>query len=420
MSARGAGAAVNDYDAIVIGAGPAGSAAAILLARAGWSVALVEKQAFPRRKVCGECIAASNLPLLEGLGLGAALAETAGPELRRMALLHGAHAVLAELPAAADGRYGWGRALGRETLDTLLVTQARRAGATVLQPCAVVAIDGAAGHWRCSVRDAAAGARTLTSRVAIAAHGSWETLPSGRDQRRRRRGDAELFAFKANFRNAALEPGCLPVLALDGGYGGMVVADAGIATLACCVRRDRLRALRAGAAGHAAGEVVEAWLRSQIAGVGAALQGAARDGPWLASGPIDPGIRLRGDDQLLRIGNAAGEAHPILGEGISMAVQSAGLLCAQLLGPSGRGRPGDGAWHADSARRYAAQWRRQFAPRLALAAAFAHVAMRPVASAALVSITRRWPGLLTRGARWGGKVRSAAEPDLYRLLGEVP
>ncbi|MEO8808750.1 MAG: FAD-dependent oxidoreductase, partial [Rhodanobacter sp.] len=49
------------YDAIIVGAGPAGSTAAILLAKAGWSVALVEKHAYPRRKVCGECIAATNL-----------------------------------------------------------------------------------------------------------------------------------------------------------------------------------------------------------------------------------------------------------------------------------------------------------------------------------------------------------------------
>ena len=53
----------TSFDAVIIGAGPAGSAAAIWLARAGWSVALVEKQAFPRRKVCGECMAASNRPL---------------------------------------------------------------------------------------------------------------------------------------------------------------------------------------------------------------------------------------------------------------------------------------------------------------------------------------------------------------------
>ena len=69
----------TSFDAVIIGAGPAGSAAAIWLARAGWSVALVEKQAFPRRKVCGECMAASNRPLLDALGIGAAFEAAAGP-----------------------------------------------------------------------------------------------------------------------------------------------------------------------------------------------------------------------------------------------------------------------------------------------------------------------------------------------------
>ncbi len=57
------------FDAIVVGAGPAGSTVAIQLARAGWSVTLIERQRFPR-KVCGECIAASNLPLLAALDGG--------------------------------------------------------------------------------------------------------------------------------------------------------------------------------------------------------------------------------------------------------------------------------------------------------------------------------------------------------------
>src|SRR4029450_7774732 len=109
------------HDAIVIGAGPAGSAVAILLAHAGWSVALVEKQSFPRPKVCGECIAASNLPLLDALGVGTAFAQVAGPALRHVALLRGARAVEAALPPAPDPRRPWGRALGRERLDTLLL-----------------------------------------------------------------------------------------------------------------------------------------------------------------------------------------------------------------------------------------------------------------------------------------------------------
>ncbi len=124
----------TDYEAIVIGAGPAGSTAAILLADAGWSVALVEKQRFPRRKVCGECVAASNLPLFDALGIGDAFAAMAGPELRRTALMSGAHTVCADLPAGADVKHRWGRALGREHLDTLLLARAVVAGAAVLQP----------------------------------------------------------------------------------------------------------------------------------------------------------------------------------------------------------------------------------------------------------------------------------------------
>src|SRR5204862_4938424 len=102
------------FDAVVIGAGPAGSATAILLARAGWSVALVERQRFPRRKVCGECIAASNLPLLHALGVGAEVERIAGAELRRVALLRGGDSIVAPLPAAEAPGRRFGRALGRE------------------------------------------------------------------------------------------------------------------------------------------------------------------------------------------------------------------------------------------------------------------------------------------------------------------
>ena len=123
-AARGRSRAIMNtgFDAIIIGAGPAGSTAAILLARAGWSVALVEKQRFPRRKVCGECIAASNLPLLDALGIGAGIRRQ-----RRAGIAPGRadarRAHVRRRPAAPPHMtsHAWGRALGRETLDTLLL-----------------------------------------------------------------------------------------------------------------------------------------------------------------------------------------------------------------------------------------------------------------------------------------------------------
>ena len=198
------------------------------------------------------------------------------------------------------------------------------------------------------------------------------------------------------------------MLSFNGGYGGMVTADRNVTTLACCIRADRLEGCRREAPGLSAGEAVLAYLKRECKGVADALDSAQRKGAWLASGPIDPGIRLSNNDSEFRVGNAAGEAHPIIGEGMSMAMQSAWLLCAQLLTsnqPSAR--LSDPSWQRAVHQRYAAEWRQHFAPRLRLAAAFAHVAMRPTLSSALLPLLNRWPGLLTQGARWGGKVNCA-------------
>ena len=102
--------------------------------------------------MCGECLAASNLPLLDALGVGADFNAQAGPELRQVALMRGQRTVLAELPTAVHPQHGWGRALGRETLDSLLLTRAHASGATVLQPWALQRISGAAGQYQCTVR----------------------------------------------------------------------------------------------------------------------------------------------------------------------------------------------------------------------------------------------------------------------------
>lgn len=411
------------YDMLIVGGGPAGATAATLLARAGWSVAVVEKQAFPRRKVCGECIAASNLPLLQALGIDlAAFKAAAGAPLRRVAVLQGAQQLYFDLPAASQAGMEWGHALGRETLDPLLLDLAREAGAVVWQPWAVDALEGAPGAFRCTLRSAATAQRAvLTAPLAILANGSWEPLPAQRAQRRTERRDSDLFAFKANFRAGVLPPGLLPVLSFAGGYGGMVVAGAGVLTLACCVRADRLEQWRRACPGQSAGEAVEAMLRREIAGVGAALRTAVREHPWMASGPLHPGVHLRANDAVLRIGNAAAEAHPIIGEGMSMAMQSAWLLCAQLLegsashqrsavAPRQRSAHDLALWQSQVARRYARLWHRQFGQRLRVAALLAHAAMRPRWSAPVLQwVGQRWPSLPTRGVEWCGKTRTV--PD---------
>jgi flavin-dependent dehydrogenase len=328
--------------------------------------------------------------------------------------------VVAPLPTAT-GTHRFGRALGREHLDTLIADAAGAAGATRWQPWSLQEITGSVGRFTLRVRkeegsDASTGDVELGAALVVAAHGSWQPLPSERAERREARAAGDLFAFKANFRAATLAGDLLPVLSFAGGYGGMVVGDEGVLTLAGCVREERLRALRVAHPGLRAGEAFEAMLRSECAGVAAVLAAAAREGAWLASGPLRPGVRVDTDDGVFRVGNAAGEAHPIVGEGISMALQSAFILAALIAPERAALTSGPGAAGAQARARaaYARAWRRNFARRLAIAAAFAHVAMRPGAAAAAWPLVRRWPGLLTVGARWTDKTRCA--PEAARLL----
>jgi 2-polyprenyl-6-methoxyphenol hydroxylase-like FAD-dependent oxidoreductase len=403
-----------DYDVVVIGAGAAGSAASILLAEAGWRVAVVEQNRYPRRKVCGECIAAGNLPLLDGFGLGAAFRASAGPELKQVAWMDAGGTVTADMPPCTSGPYAYGRALGRDRLDTLLVQRAKDLGVVVLQPAKVRSVSGEPGDFHCAVdfpgeHAASAERRTLRSPVVIDAHGSWERNPVsmvGAKPPRHRRSD--LLAFKATFRHAALPAGLLPVLSLPGGYGGMVVGDDGRTTLACCLRRDALARCRNRYPGATAGLAVERFLIDSCPGVRAVLRDAVREGTWLSVGPLRPGVRVNGGEGVFRIGNAAGESHPLIGEGISMALQSAALLAANL-------RQHHAGWFtpghtAQVQRSYADAWRRAFAPRLRLAALYAHIAMRPALALPARYLLRFRPSLLRDGARLAGKARHAVNP----------
>jgi flavin-dependent dehydrogenase len=390
------------YDAIVIGGGPAGATAALMLARGGWSVAVVEKKTFPRRKVCGEFISATSQPVLDALGIGEAFRAAAGPDVRRVGLYANDAVLTAAMPQPPATGAKWGRALSRERLDVLLLDAAARAGATLWQPWSAEALARAGGGWRCTIADKS-GVKEIAARIAIAAHGSWERGPAPAPAFKSHAA-ADLIAFKAHFRNSALAAGLMPLVTFPGGYGGMVATDDGRVTLSCCIRRDALARCRQRYRTAQAGEAVLAHVTASSRGAREALSHARRDGPWLSAGPIRPGIRRRYDGGVFFAGNIAGEAHPVVAEGISMAMQSAWLLCSRLIA-----RQDDvaraGALDAVGAA-YAADWNAAFAMRVRAAAVFAQFAMRPAASTLALPVLRRFPDILTFGAQLSGKARA--------------
>lgn len=365
------------FDATVLGAGPAGATTARLLAQAGWRVALVEKAVFPRRKVCGEFLSATSLPVLRACGIAEDYLAAAGPMVTHVGVYAGDAAIVSRTEDA------WGRALGRDRLDTLLRDAAVTAGAELLQPAEVVShLRTDDGHI-CRLEDG----REIASRVVIAACGSWNARAPFAVPQETRPGD--LFAFKALFRGAQLPDGLMPLLAFPGGYGGMVASNDGLTSLSCCIRRDELTHARARHGGKA-GEAVLAHVRKTTTHVEQALLGAALDGAVLSVGPIHPGIRAREKDGVFFVGNLAGEAHPIIAEGISMAIQGGALLAQCLIA----GRPQD----------YPLLWSRRFATRIHAAGLFAHLAVNGATRAASRAVIQAVPQILDWGARLSGKL----------------
>jgi menaquinone-9 beta-reductase len=312
------------WDVAVAGAGPAGSIAALVLARAGARVALADKAAFPRDKACGDLIGPRGVRLLEDLGLTVPDAGTGsdllvvGPSLRRL-----------KLPAFSGHSYAdHGMVVPRRVLDAALRDAAIAAGAVPVR-ARISAVDtGSDGSVRALVGD---GTR-LAADFVIGADGALSkvaTLTGLLDQA------AALWGFAIRGYLPAHVP--LPLLVLlDArpwrvypGYGWLFPGAAGQANIGIGVGLGRQRAA--------------ASLRPDLDRLVALLRRHGDVGQQAAPGPVMGGwLRMGGTGtppaarNVLLAGDAAGLINPLQGEGIAPAMVSARAAAEAIIADPGR------------------------------------------------------------------------------------
>ena len=152
------------YDVVIVGAGPAGSMAARKLASAGVKVALVDRDAFPRDKVCGDGVSGQGVASLQQIGLGHWSEQFLRPGTLRLKSPDGKPL---DGHAEPGDDYCYGRLIPRRLLDEKLVQVAVEAGAKLIEKTQIVAIESSGSRVRVAAR-----ADEMDAHLAVVCDGS--------------------------------------------------------------------------------------------------------------------------------------------------------------------------------------------------------------------------------------------------------
>lgn len=341
-------------DALIVGGGPAGAAAAITLARAKRDVLLVERKARPEGIVCGGFLSWDTLAALRRLGIDP---DTLGARpIRRVRLIRGNRVIEADLPHPAAG-------LSRVTLDTALLDRAQASGAE-LRRATVNRIEGTIAHLADGGRIEAAALFAATGKHAV------------RGIARDHPGEGAV-GLRATIAGSADLHGLIELHLFDGGYAGLLIQEDGRANLCLSIAARRLRA---------AGSP-EALLAALVRESPRLADRLADRGPWSSIAAVPYGWRATTTEPgAFRVGDQAAVIASLVGDGIGIALESGRSAADALL--AGQAAP---------------DWQHGFARHarrpIAIAEALRRNAESPRRAAAVLPWLGRFPALIGIAAR---------------------
>ncbi len=330
-------ASLHHPDVLIAGAGPAGSAVACHLARAGLRVSLLDRAAFPRDKICSEYLSPEAVRLLDQLGVVEDLERAGAMPLHGTRVFgpRGSHLTGRFSQAAVRPYRETGLSLPRTLLDHRLVQAAVAAGAELRESALVEDLLYEGGAVAGAVIREAGGQRTtLRARLVIGADGLRSVVA------RRLAGGA---------RHASARPARMAFVAHVAGVGGldgfaeMHVGEAGyvglnrigpdLANVALVVPQPRARS--------AGGRVEEFFFHAleQVPGVRGRVDRRRLARRVLVTGPFATWSRPVTANGALLVGDAAEFFDPFTGEGIATALRSAQLAADAALVPLLAGQP---------------------------------------------------------------------------------
>jgi flavin-dependent dehydrogenase len=291
-----------EVDVAIIGAGPAGSTLAALLAKRGVSVTLYDKEQFPRDKLCGEFLSYDALPILYEIGALDAIDNALVPRIERCRIIGRKRTYEFALPKLARG-------VSRRLLDGTLLETARGKGADF------------------EVR-AIGDLKEINAKIIVGAWGRWGRF----DQHLHRsfvKATDRNFGFKRHyFKTDNQQPATdtqIDLYSFDRGYLGVNAIEGEMTNICGLVHASRLE-------GHKGRwDAFVGTIRAEEPQLEAlyAAHEPAQD-HFLSSEPVIFRPRSAVEGGVFMIGDASGIIDPLTGNGMAMAIQSA-LLVAPLL-----------------------------------------------------------------------------------------